>query len=777
MAATPLLGLSLPLDGATNWGALVNTGITALIDSAVAGTTTLTTDADVVLTTTVEASNQARQAILLCTGARTAERTIIAPSQSKTYFVINATTGGFGVKIAGSGPTTGIVIPAGKVFIVAWNGSDFATISPQVVNLGTTDVTGTLPFNHGGTGQTTYTDGQLLIGNSATNGLNKANLTAGTGIAIANSAGGISITNSLPDQTVTLTGAGSTTISGSYPNFTISSSSSGGTVTGVTATSPVASSGGTAPVISLSTNYGDTQNPYASKTANHVLAAPTGIAGAPTFRALVAADIPTLNQNTTGTAGGLSATLVVGSGGTGQTSYTDGQLLIGNTSGNTLTKSTLTAGAGVAIVNGNGSITISATGSGGTVTGVTATSPVASSGGTAPVISLSTGYGDTQNPYASKTTNTFLAAPNGSSGAPSFRAIVAADIPTLNQNTTGTALNVTGTVAIGNGGTGQTTAVAAFNALSPITTNGDLIIGNGANSATRLGIGGNGQVLQSNGTTATWQTLPTGSGTVTSVGLSLPVQFSITTSTVTTSGTLTAVWQNQSAGFFLAGPVTGGAATPAFRQIAASDIPTLNQNTTGTASNVTGTVAVSNGGTGGTTQSTARTGIGATTVGSNFFTLVNPSAITFPQINADNTVSALTATSFRSAIGAGNGDVTLTGTQTLTNKTLTKPTINDGYTEQITALGTVTLSDLTLVNRGSIQTVTLNANSTPTDSLLNGQSLTLMVDDGAGKTITWPSVVWKTNEGAAPTLNTAGYTVIQLWKVASTLYGARVGNA
>lgn len=76
--------------------------------------------------------------------------------------------------------------------------------------------------------------------------------------------------------------------------------------------------------------------------------------------------------------------------------------------------------------------------------------------------------------------------------------------PTFNQNTTGTASNVTGTVAIANGGTGQTTASAAFNTLSPITTAGDLIIGNGVNSATRLGIGANGYVLTSNGTTASW---------------------------------------------------------------------------------------------------------------------------------------------------------------------------------------------------------------------------------------------------------------------------------
>jgi hypothetical protein len=92
-----------------------------------------------------------------------------------------------------------------------------------------------------------------------------------------------------------LTSAGT----GATPTWTTPTT---GTVTSVTGTSPVASSGGATPAISLSAGYGDTQNPYASKTANYVLAAPNGSVGVPTFRAIVAADIPTLNQNTTGTA-------------------------------------------------------------------------------------------------------------------------------------------------------------------------------------------------------------------------------------------------------------------------------------------------------------------------------------------------------------------------------------------------------------------------------------------------------------------------------------------
>ena len=84
-------------------------------------------------------------------------------------------------------------------------------------------------------------------------------------------------------------------------------------------------------------------------------------------------------------------------------------------------------------------------------------------------------------------------------------------------NATGLPLStgVTGTLPIANGGTGQTTASAAFNALSPITSTGDLILGNGTNSATRLAIGSSGYVLTSNGTTASWTAPATGGGTIT----------------------------------------------------------------------------------------------------------------------------------------------------------------------------------------------------------------------------------------------------------------------
>ena len=111
-------------------------------------------------------------------------------------------------------------------------------------------------------------------------------------------------------------------------------------------------------------------------------------------------------------------------------------------------------GAGITATNVGNAVTVNVPGG---VSSVSATTPVVATGTTTPVISLASSYGDTQNPYASKTANNILAAPNGTAGVPTFRAIVSADIPTLNQNTTGTASNVTGIVAVANGGTGTAT--------------------------------------------------------------------------------------------------------------------------------------------------------------------------------------------------------------------------------------------------------------------------------------------------------------------------------
>lgn len=105
---------------------------------------------------------------------------------------------------------------------------------------------------------------------------------------------------------------------------------------------------------------------------------------------------------------------------------------------------------------------------------------------------------------------------------------------------------------------------------------------------------------------------------------------------------------------------------------------------------------------------------------------------------------------------------TSTNTQTLTNKTVR---------DTVYAL-TGTAFDAT---NGAIQTKTLAANTTFTDSLSSGDAIVLQLDAGASYTVTWPTITWVTADGnAAPTL-TANDTLV-FWKVSSTLYGAYTGS-
>jgi len=270
------------------------------------------------------------------------------------------------------------------------------------------------------------------------------------------------------------------------------------------------------------------------------------------------------------------------------------------------------------------------------VTSVAVTAPITTSGGTTtPTLALGTGYGDTQNPYASKTANYFLAAPNGAAGAPTFRAIVAADIPTLNQNTSGTASNVTGIVALINGGSGQSNAQSAMNAFAGAVTSKYYLRGDGSNvvmaalSASDLT---NVVAIANGGTNST--ATPTAGG----IGYGTGTAHAYTA--VGTSGNAL---------------ISAGASAPAFGALA---IGTANVN-------ISGALTPTNGGTGvatlsglaygnGTSAFTAATaaqvvGVIGTTAVANATTATNQSG---------GTVSATT--------GAFSGNVTVTGTGSVT---------------------------------------------------------------------------------------------------------------
>ena len=132
MANTSLIGLTLPVQGTLSgsWGNTVNNAISQIVDVAVAGTQTITVDTDIDLAVTVGSdsstgltANSSQYAVLLCTGARTAVRNINVPKQSKIYVVINDTTGGFAIRVRGgpTSPTTGVTVAAGTRAILAWD--------------------------------------------------------------------------------------------------------------------------------------------------------------------------------------------------------------------------------------------------------------------------------------------------------------------------------------------------------------------------------------------------------------------------------------------------------------------------------------------------------------------------------------------------------------------------------------------------------------------------------------------------------------------------------
>jgi hypothetical protein len=249
-----------------------------------------------------------------------------------------------------------------------------------------------------------------------------------------------------------------------------------GTVTAVTATAPVLSSGGIAPDISLAVGYGDTQNPYAAKTANYVLASPNGSSGLPTFRALVAADIPALPYGT-GTVTSVSVVSANGFAGTVATATTTPAITLttsisGVLYGNGTAVAAATISAPLAYSAGTLSITQSSGSTDGYlsstdwntfnnkqpagtyVTSVTGTAPVVSSGGTTPAISMAAANTSTNGYLTSTDWTTFN---NKGSGT-------VTSVAALTLGTTGT--DLTSTVA-----NGTTTPVITLNVPTASATN------------------------------------------------------------------------------------------------------------------------------------------------------------------------------------------------------------------------------------------------------------------------------------------------------------------
>lgn len=397
--------------------------------------------------------------------------------------------------------------------------------------------------------------------------------------------------------------------------------------------------------IALATAYGDTVNPYAAKTANYVLAAPNGSSGAPTFRALVAADIPTLNQNTTGNAATATAL---------QTARTINGVSFDGTANITIADSTKLPLAG------------------GTMTGA-----------------ISFAAGQTW--------------------------------PTFNQNTTGTASNITGTVAIANGGTGATTESGARTALgvpaSPTGTNAQLLANNGSGGFANITVG-SGLSLSSGTLTATGG----GSGTVTSVGLTMPSGFTVGSSPVTTSGTiavttsLSGILKGNGSGFTTATSGTDYApATSGTSILKGSGSGGFSNATAGTdyLAPPSGTAILKANSGGALANAVAGTDYAAATTGTNAQLLANNGSGGFSNVTVG---SGLTFSAGTLSASGGSGTVTSVDVSGGT----TGLTTSGG---PVTGSGTITLAGtLAVANGGTGQT-----------TYTNGQ---LLIGNTTGNTLT-----------------------------------------
>jgi len=406
---------------------------------------------------------------------------------------------------------------------------------------------------------------------------------------------------------------------------------------------------------------------------------------------------------------------------------------------------------------------------------------------------------------------------NSTAGGSGTVTSVAATVPAF-LSVTGSPITTSGTLAISysgtalplaNGGTAATTAAGARTSILPSYTGNAgkvLAVNTGATDVEFIPAGGTGTVTSVGGTgTVNGLSL---SGTVTTSGnltlggtldLSSPPAIGGTAPAAITGTTVTANTKFSGTNFDASGSGGGALRTSGGSNclqwgggggVNLSLDGAFNMNpanaTISIAPTGTGTLTV-NPATAGTINNMA---IGGTTPAAGAFTTLSTTTAIGPASGgtgvANNAAATVTSSGnyayTRTLTGATNVTfpttgtlATLAGTETFTNKTIT------GTKETVFAITDGAGFEINPAN-GGIQTITLGANRTPAaTNFTAGQSVTLMIDDASAYAITWstvnPTWVGATATGSAPTLATSGYTIIEFWKVGSTIYAAYVGVA
>lgn len=394
------------------------------------------------------------------TGTLGSNANIVVPATVQQYWVNNATTGSFtlGVKTS-SGTAT--LVNQGETAILYCDGTDIISATTS------SPFAGVVPISQGGTGASNAPSALTNLGGTGigTAVFSAATTAAGRSAIAAAASGANSDITSITGLTTALTvaqgGTGSTTAGGARTNLGAAASGSNADITALTNAAGIQIGSPT-----LGARGAGTIN--ATGLFINGVGVGTG-SGSVTSVAMTVPSFLSVSGSPITTSGTLAVSLSgtalpVANGGTGQTSYTDGQLLIGNSTGNTLTKATLTAGSGISITNSAGGITITSTAGGGTVTSVSG------SGG-------STGLTLTGGPITTSGTLTLggtLAIANGGTGAATASgARLNLDTPsTSGSGATGTwGINITGSAASATTATTATTA-NALNASNTYTVAG-----------------------------------------------------------------------------------------------------------------------------------------------------------------------------------------------------------------------------------------------------------------------------------------------------------------